>query len=69
MIVGSQSRSRHWGLRVDKGWQQFVNHIAQRQDERQRKQDMVGTILWAIIAGMLALACLCIILKAGGWWL
>ncbi len=53
----------------DKGWQAFVNHMAQRQDERQRKQDMPGTILWAVIAAVLALAALCIILKAGGWWL
>ncbi len=53
----------------DKGYQRFVNHIAQRQDERHRKQDMPGTILWAVIAGVLVVACLCIILKAGGWWL
>ncbi len=52
-----------------RSWQAFVNHIAQRQDERQRKQDMVGTILWAIIAALAFLSSLCIILKAGGWWL
>ncbi len=49
--------------------QQVINHIAQRRDERQRKQDMPGTILWAVIAGVLFVIALCIILKAGGWWL
>ncbi len=51
----------------DKGWQAFVNHMAQRQDERQRKQDMPGTILWAVIAAVLVLAVFCILLESAGW--
>ncbi len=53
----------------DRGRQRVIDYIAQRQDERQRKQDMPGTVLWALIAGVLFVIALCIILKAGGWWL
>ncbi len=51
----------------DNGWQQFINHIAQQQDLRQRKQDMPGTILCAVLAGLLVITVFCIILKSAGW--
>ncbi len=50
-----------------RGWQEFVNHLAERQDLRRRKQDMVGTVLWAVVAAAVVLMIFCLILQSAGW--
>jgi len=49
-----------------KGWQEFVNHIAERQNARQRKEEMPGRVLYAVIFSAIAAALLVMALKSLG---
>ncbi len=52
---------------VDKGWQQFVNHIAEREDARRRKESMPGRVLYAVLAAAIWTAVIGLSLQSLGW--
>ncbi len=49
-----------------KGWQQFVNHIAEREDERRRKESMPGRVLYAVMFSAIAAAVVGMVLQSLG---